>query len=162
MNPELLQRIDGVRLTRLAVVRRTAGSVCAGCTMLLAGVVYPFFVCAASLQAQDAQTATPEDRLNWGVARNPFWPVGWRPGQKEAVKEVVPEITADMFHVSAILLGPPNLAVVNGKDYEEGAIIPVDTGGEVERLRIDAIRDGFILLNYRGEPITVPLRRAAP
>lgn len=93
-----------------------------------------------------------------GATRNPFWPVGWMPGDGKKVEEV-PTITASLFNVSAILLGPPNLAVINGKDYAEGDTLSIAVGGKEERVRIDAIRDGFLLLNHRGRPITVALNR---
>ncbi len=94
-----------------------------------------------------------------GETRNPFWPVGWAPGQKKVVE--VPSVSPELFNVSAILLGPPHFAVINGRDYAERDIISLTLGGKEERIRIDAIRDGFILLNHRGRPITVPLNRGS-
>jgi hypothetical protein len=110
-----------------------------------------------------AETASPQKKLRastfttGGEARNPFWPVGWVPGRQKAVE--VPVVTPELFNVTAILLGPPNLAVINGRDYAERDVISISVGGKEERVRIDAIRDGFILLNHRGRPITVPLNR---
>ncbi len=103
------------------------------------------------------KTARTSTFTTGGEARNPFWPVGWIPGQQKTVE--VPVVAPELFNVTAILLGPPNLAVINGRDYAERDIISVSVGGKQERVRIDAIRDGFILLNHRGRPITVPLNR---
>jgi hypothetical protein len=121
-----------------------------------------------TVNAQPAPAATPAPSptpvrkssfTTHGVARNPFWPVGWAPGVKKPVEQVT--IGPEYFKVTAILLGPPHLAVINGKDYAEGDSISVPVGGKEEKVRIDAVRDGFILLNHRGRPITVPMNRAA-
>lgn len=119
-----------------------------------------------NLQAQtppaDDGQATPAPRVSTfrlpARPRNPFWAVGWTP-QKSVEVDAVAPISAESFILSAILLGPPHYAVINGKDYGEGAIIKTEAEGKPVEVRVVKIVDGFVLLDYRGSGITVELRR---
>ena len=92
------------------------------------------------------------------VARDPFWPIGWKKearGDSQAAGVV--EITADEFVVTSILLSPPALAVINGKEYGEGQFILVP--GSDAKAQVAAILDGNVVLIYRGKMVTAGLRR---
>ncbi len=92
------------------------------------------------------------------VARDPFWPIGWKKEVKgDSVASADAEITADEFSVSSILLSPPALAVINGREYGEGQFIPIPGSGA--KAQIAAIGDGKVQIAYHGKIVTATLRR---
>ncbi len=120
---------------------------------------------ALHLAANDNSTEA-ERRSSFQIkdpVRNPFWPLGWTPSAVAAPAAPTPAptqtISPESFNVSLISLGPPHIAVINGKDYSENSKIPVSTAGGVVEVRVMAIRDGFVLLEHNGQPIHVKLRR---
>ena len=110
--------------------------------------------------AQDAGGYKAKNRSTFAgtqVARDPFWPIGWKKEAKGTETQGEVEITGDEFVVTSILLSPPALAVINGKEYGEGQFIPVP--GTAAKAQVAAIQDGVVALIYRGKIITAPLRR---
>ena len=92
------------------------------------------------------------------VARDPFWPIGWnKETRNEAQGGGEEEISPDEFVVTSILLSPPALAVINGKEYGEGQFVPVP--GSMAKAQVAAIRDGTVFLFYHGKTIPTGLRR---
>lgn len=92
------------------------------------------------------------------VARDPFWPIGWTRGSAKSETAVAePEIRAEDFTVTAILLASPALAVINGREYGEGQFIPI-SGGAV-KAQIAAILDGRVLIRYKSKTVSSPLVR---
>jgi hypothetical protein len=91
------------------------------------------------------------------AARSPFWPVGWKPGMKK--KEEAPRISINpqaLFKISSIMLGPPDLVVINGKRYESGQSIPMDAGGKTMQFQIVKVQDGGVLMRIgNGKPFPV-------
>lgn len=84
-------------------------------------------------------------------ARNPFVPIGYvRP--VTVVKEKVVTVTPEQFIVTSYSIDPPPLAVINGRTYGVGERIPVDKDG-VEFVTVRQIRDGVVLLDYRGRTL---------
>lgn len=105
-------------------------------------------------------------------ARPPFWPIGWVKRRTGAPVEVLsngPKYSFDgkNFVVTSILLGPPALAVVNGRAYEEGqflrtprsAVAAVKTAASTPRVRVYRIADGQIWLQCEEQIISVPMKR---
>jgi hypothetical protein len=95
--------------------------------------------------------------------RNPFWPIGWvKPGpatpQVVQIRQPVLDVSPDLFNVTGIVLGNPNLAVINGRDYAEGDPITVKVGDTPVQLTVFRIRDGEVALNFRGREVKVRLR----
>ena len=101
-------------------------------------------------------------------ARIPFWPIGFvRPQMLPGGTVAVPvaattkiQLEAGHFNVTSILLGNPALATINGRSFEEGELLPVFCGSERLRVVVRAIRDGGVALEYEGQVITVPMKRA--
>jgi hypothetical protein len=72
---------------------------------------------------------------------------------------VTVQINADMLHVSAIALGHPRLAVINGIRVGEGDVLTVHTP-LVVRLRVLKIADGRIELSSGSQVICARLAAA--
>lgn len=105
-------------------------------------------------------------------ARPPFWPIGWVKRKGGAPIEVAasgPKYTFDgkNFVVTSILLGPPALAVVNGRAYEEGqflrtprsGVTGVRTAASGPRVRVHRIADGQVWLQCDEQIIHLTLKR---
>jgi hypothetical protein len=77
---------------------------------------------------------------------------------------MVVQISADLIHVSAIALGHPRLAVINGRSVAEGDSITVHTPSHAVAvtLRVVKIADGRISLTDGTQVITTRLTVPAP
>ena len=118
-----------------------------------------------------AQFACAEDKppielakkssFNADNARNPFWPMGWKPAAKAAPTEQAgPEIPESAFIVSSITLdNGTRFAIVNGKTMQEGQVFGLQMGSQTYQLTVKVIEDGRVILDRRGQNIVVPLRR---
>lgn len=113
-------------------------------------------------------------------ARPPFWPIGWVKRERGATAAVsaAPKFVLDAknFTVTSILLGPPPIAVVNGRAYEEGQIVrmarPAAVGTAAgassgsgpaaagPRVRVQRIADGEVWLQCDRQLVNVTLKRA--
>ncbi|MEI8340733.1 MAG: hypothetical protein WCH43_04245 [Verrucomicrobiota bacterium] len=95
--------------------------------------------------------------------RNPFWPVGWVKTAPTAVASndnvQVSEIRAEDFELTAILLGTPPMAVINGKEYAEGEYIIIRGGGPKTKVLVAQVLDGRVVLRYMNRDYPVALRR---
>ncbi|MDQ2867045.1 MAG: hypothetical protein M3R59_01325 [Verrucomicrobiota bacterium] len=96
-------------------------------------------------------------------ARNPFWPIGWKPtahignGADNANGAAVP---ASAFTVTSITLETgAHFAIINGKTMTEGQQFGLQMGSQVYQITVKAIEDGRVILARRDEEIVVPLRR---
>jgi hypothetical protein len=96
--------------------------------------------------------------------RNPFWPVAWKPGDKpvEQKKEVTKVNPLEIFNISSILLGPPDLVIINGKRYETGQVIPVAVGENRLEFQILKIQDGGVVMRVGNQQFVLPKRRINP
>jgi hypothetical protein len=93
-------------------------------------------------------------------ARNPFWPIGWKPPAKVSGDQAGPEIPATAFLVSSIILDPTaRFAIINGKPMKEGQQFGLQMGNQTYQLTLKAIEDGQIVLLRRDQEIIVPLHR---
>ncbi len=90
--------------------------------------------------------------------RSPFLPMGYKKAVVEGPKEVVLNVTAEMFTVSAILLGSPPLSIINGRDRGIGDRIGLNPAG-TEFVTVKRIEDGQVILLYKGRDIVVPSGR---
>lgn len=94
-------------------------------------------------------------------ARNPFWPIGWKPAAKQSPNEQAgPEVSPAAFRVTSIVLDPTaKFAIVNGKTMEEGQVFGLQIGNQTYQLTVKSIEDGQIVLMRRDQEIIVPLHR---
>lgn len=107
----------------------------------------------------------PEKQSSFRVdarERNPFWPIGWKkPEAKDTttsqrtVVVTTPELKEENFRVTSILLGSPALVVMNGKEFAEGDKFVYGEGRNAFEVRVEAIRDGLVVLEYAGKRLTV-------
>ncbi len=94
-------------------------------------------------------------------ARNPFWPIGWKPAAKESANEQAgPEVSPAAFVVTSIVLDPSaKFAIVNGKTMQEGQVFGLQMGKQTYQLTVKSIEDGQVVLMRRDQEIVVPLHR---
>jgi len=100
------------------------------------------------------------------AARDPMLPIGWQkqggivtdgaPAARTAESFIVPAA----FVISSISLDRIPLAVINGKAYGEGDLMPFSAGGEKIQIQIYAIRDGAVTLRYKAYQVVCPIRTA--
>lgn len=91
--------------------------------------------------------------------RNPFLPIGYVRPVKQLPRENFLDIRPEMFNVTAILLGDPSLAIINGKDRGIGDKIPLNATGS-EYVTVQSIKDGKVTLQTRqGNAVLVGLRK---
>jgi hypothetical protein len=95
---------------------------------------------------------------NGPTTRNPFLPIGYVRPVKEAPREMILDVRPEMFSITAILLGDPPLAIINGKDRGVGDRIPLNASG-TEFVLVRRISDGEVTMEYRGRLIVVPAGR---
>lgn len=95
------------------------------------------------------------------VARNPFWPIGFKPksrigGAGDADGEVPPSA----FLVTSITLdGATRFAIINGKTMGEGQQFGLQVGTQIYQVNVKRIEDGRVILGRHDDEIVVPLRR---
>jgi hypothetical protein len=93
-------------------------------------------------------------------ARNPFWPIGWKPVAIQTPQEGAVDVPASAFVVSSIAMGAGNrFAIINGKIMQEGQEFGLKMGGRVYQVMVETIQDGQVVLSQNGREITVPLTR---
>lgn len=144
-------------------------------TKLLAAVAWSALVFSTALYAETTPGAAAryelKNRSNFRIdadSRAPFWPIGWKKpkvsagGVVEAVAVEAPrvELLPGHFTVTSILSGNPPLAMINGRSFEEGELLPVVFGNERLRVVVRAIREGVVVLEHEGHQIVVPIHRA--
>src|SRR4051812_13137957 len=112
-------------------------------------------------------------------ARPPFWPIGWvhRDGPHQEAP-VGPKYVLDEknFAVTSILMGPPAIAFINGRAYEEGQYLRMKPAAVVgapgpapapaaastaalPRIRVQRISDGQVWLALDNQIVAVSLKR---
>jgi hypothetical protein len=82
---------------------------------------------------------------------------------KIANERTVP-ISAAMLHVTAISLGNPSLAIINGKRVAEGELVPLHTShpAVIVKLQVLKIADGQVDLTDGNQVLTAHLEAQAP
>lgn len=122
--------------------------------------------CAIAQFASAAEEAPIElkkkSSFNAENARNPFWPIGWKPAPKVAAptEQAGPEIPESAFVVSSITVdNGTRFAIVNGRPMQEGQVFGLQMGNQTYQLTLKVIEDGRVILDRRGQQIVVPLRR---
>lgn len=120
-----------------------------------------FGACVA--QAENAPTPEPPKVSTFKMepaARNPFWPIGWKPAENEGVAEAGPDVPPSAFAVTSITLDPgAHFAIINGKTMTEGQQFGLQMGAQTYQITVKSIQDGRVILARRNEEIIVPLRR---
>jgi hypothetical protein len=95
-------------------------------------------------------------------ARNPFWPIGFKPTGKIAGAggSAQGEVPPGSFLVSSITLdGATRFAIINGKSMSEGQQFGLQVGTQIYQVSVRRIEDGRVILSRGDEEIVVPLRR---
>jgi len=131
-------------------------------------------VLAGSALACSAQTAeelgiSKHSTFNDSVERrDPFVPIGWQRPASTAASVVIKGggvvvttesyIRPEAFAVSSISLDRLPLAVINGKTYGEGEMLPFLAGDKKIKLQVYAIHDGSVTLRYNDFKVTCPIR----
>lgn len=116
--------------------------------------------CVASAQETTIFKLIHRSEFSSTVERNPFWPIGWVKGAGQAAtQEAAVPVSASNFTVSSISISSTPLAVINGKTYAEGEVINAMYGGQRITIRLVAIHDGDVVLEYLGKRYTVPMKR---
>ncbi len=119
------------------------------------------------LAAPDAPVAPPKTKSTFTVeetARNPFWPIGWKPSPKgggPVAESTGPEIPASAFIVSSITVDQgTRWAILNGKPMQQGQTFGLQMGGQTYQITLKRIEDGQVILSrHDAELAPVPLRR---
>jgi hypothetical protein len=117
----------------------------------------------ASAPAADTSGLQIKNKSKFTAAEsmhNPFWPIGWTktaPVALAAVAKTGDNISTSGFTVTSILLGNPAVAVINGRDYQEGDMIRV--GGVKTNIEVVAIRDGEVVMRSGNSQIKVTMKR---
>jgi hypothetical protein len=118
----------------------------------------------------DSKTKSPEDAVILksksefkmdAAARNPFWPIGYKPtGHVATGGTDQGEVPPGAFVVSSITLdGATRFAIINGKSMAEGQPFGLQVGTQVYQVSVKKIEDGRVILTRHDEEIVVPLRR---
>ncbi|MEI6349574.1 MAG: hypothetical protein WCP06_00540 [Verrucomicrobiota bacterium] len=150
--------------------------------ILVTGAVLSRF--AAAQTAEDLNL-TARSGFNAEVAvRNPFWPVGWlkqapvTAAGPAATHASAPEplLKAENFLVTSISIGRQPLALINGKLYGEGDLIPLKPPGAQPavapvgtpndpaaanaalRGQIVSIRDGEVRIRFQNETVVARIK----
>ncbi len=128
-----------------------------------------FLVSAAgSLRAESAPAAIQlKHRSAFQVedkARNPFWPIGWKPAAKvseSSTDQGSADLAPTVFLVSSIAIqdGTRRFAIINGRVMEEGQQFGLQMGTQTYQITVKAIQDGQVILARRDQEIVAPLRR---
>lgn len=102
--------------------------------------------------------------------RAPFWPIGMKtkPVARTTVptkagpvipSAKIPQLKAEHFTVTSVLLGNPALATLNGRSFSQGELVPVLFDGQRLTIKLRTIRDGGVILEQGDNIFFVPLRR---
>jgi len=124
-------------------------------------------VCSSPLSAQGGAGYKPIHHslfLSSERDRNPFWPVGW---VKQAPVSATPiagpvesaVLRTEDYALTAILLGRPALAVINGREYAEGDFIILRPGAPKSKVQVFEVRDGQVTLRFMSKDYTIFLKR---
>jgi hypothetical protein len=117
--------------------------------------------------AEEPTAITVKNKSSFNIdagARNPFWPIGWKPAARVAGANggggAQGEVPPGAFLVTSITLGNPNhFAIINGKTMIEGQQFGLQVGTQVYQVAVKRIEDGRVILGRGDEEIVVPLRR---
>ena len=96
-------------------------------------------------------------------ARNPFWPIGWKPTAKLSAggaDQGGAEIPVSAFVVTTITLDKgAHFAIINGKSMQEGQQFGLQLGTQMYQILLKRIEDGRVILSRHDQEIVVLLRR---
>jgi hypothetical protein len=116
--------------------------------------------------AEQAPRAEVDKKSAFNVeenARNPFWPIGWKPapkGDTKTTEHAGPDIAASAFVVSSITFDQgTHFAIINGKVMREGQQFALQMGTQTYQITLKSIQDGQVILQRRDQEIVVPMRR---
>lgn len=126
---------------------------------------------AASAQGEASKEYTLKHKSDYAAAddaRNPFWPIGFKPtaatpeAPQAPTAEAAPEVRPEMFVVTTISLENDSpLAVINGHTHGVGDRLSIDASGKAF-VTVRKITDGAVFFEYRGQTIkSASTRRGA-
>jgi hypothetical protein len=119
---------------------------------------------ATSAMSADTGGLEVKNKSSFNAApgvRNPFWPIGWMKQVKGVAVPVVTKteqgVNASGFTLMSVFLGNPAIAVINGRDYQEGDKIRVN--GAATEVQVVAIRDGEVVLRSGESQVAIRMKR---
>jgi|GEM_PF-3568709 len=102
-------------------------------------------------------------------ARVPFWRIGWeKPDPRKPNKDPDPnpnhnpppdDIPKGTFKVTSIMIGPPSIAIINGRSVEEGEYITLRRGEDKQRVLIQQILAEGVYFEINQVKTWVPIYR---
>jgi len=117
--------------------------------------------------AGDAGIITVKNKSSFQVdagARNPFWPIGFKPTAHVAggagAGSDQGDVPPSAFLVTSITLdGASHFAIINGKTMGEGQQFGLQLGTQIYQVTVKRIEDGRVILGRHDQEIVVPVRR---
>lgn len=128
-------------------------------------LVTVFFIGLGALPAEDRPQIELKNKSSFqmeGNARNPFWPIGFKPSASVARGGSAGglDIPLSSFLLTSITLDQgARFAIINGKSMPEGQQFTMHVGSQVYQLKVKSIEDGHVILTNEDREILVPLRR---
>jgi hypothetical protein len=94
-------------------------------------------------------------------ARNPFWPIGFKPLAPTARgTNAGLDVPVNALVLTSITLDQgTHFAIINGKTIQEGQQFTMQVGSQNYALTVKWIQDGQVILSSQDREIVVPLRR---
>jgi hypothetical protein len=118
---------------------------------------------AAKEEARPIELKTKSAFALEATARNPFWPIGWKPAAKisdNSGDHGGIDLAPTAFLVSSITIeNNTKFAIVNGKIMQEGQQFGLQLGNQTYQVTLKRIEDGRIVIGRRDQEIVIPLRR---
>jgi hypothetical protein len=119
---------------------------------------------AAATPASTASIYTPRHKSVFaatGGEHNPFWPIGWTKAESLSTGDTEAPVTpqSNDFTVTTIMMNEPPIAVINGQDMAEGEVASLPVGGRNVMVQLMAVHDGWVILRWQNQNLTVPLHR---
>ncbi len=90
--------------------------------------------------------------------RNPFWPIGWEPTEEvvqEVKRERIPFVPSQHFKISSTLMGQVPLAIINGKSFAPGELVPIQFNGRDLLFKVEKVKDRAVVLSIKGKEFEV-------
>ncbi|MBS0659036.1 MAG: hypothetical protein JSR82_12415 [Verrucomicrobia bacterium] len=127
--------------------------------LLLLALLLAFWYLSRSEPAPPPRrAASPVLRVTPTPAPTPTPEPTPEPTPVEVPTPTPPPLRAAMFEVTAVLLGDPPAAVINGRDYSVGDLVRYGPGPD-EIVKLERIEDGAVVLRQGDREIVVGIQR---
>ena len=135
---------------------------------ILLAVVTGFSLRASAQTAAELKIKERSTFKGAPTMRDPFWPIGWQKRAPEGSSILAPKtgsalvaspemfLKPELFIVSSISTGAVPIAIINGKMYGEGELIPFNAGGpKPVSAQVYKISDGTVTLRYQAKTVVI-------